>query len=143
MKHLTGTASEKVAAPAERCLAFLAAVDEYPRWHPEVVRDVQVLDRDEHARPLRARATLHVAVGPLVRDFRLVLAVTVDPPVVKLTRLPNEPSDEERLAILWRIREDGAASAIDLQLDAMLSVPRLLPPGGGGELIAHGLVSAR
>src|SRR5256885_968522 len=142
MKDLTGAASGTVAATTDRCIDFLAAVDDYSRWYPEVVRDVQVLDRDERARPLRARATLHVSVGPLVRDFRLVLAVTVDPPVVKLTRLPNEPSDEERLAILWRIREDGAASAIDLQLHAMLSVPRPLPLGGVGAPLAARVVAA-
>lgn len=35
-----------MAAPLEECFALLAAVDRYPDWCPDVVRQVEVLDRD-------------------------------------------------------------------------------------------------
>jgi Polyketide cyclase / dehydrase and lipid transport len=70
MKKLHGTATEVVAAPLDQCLALLEAVDRYPTWYPEVVRDVEVLDRDPSGQPTRARTKLHVSRGPLVKDFR-------------------------------------------------------------------------
>jgi hypothetical protein len=39
MKELDGTAMAAVPAPVEECLAVLEAVDRYPAWYPEVVRD--------------------------------------------------------------------------------------------------------
>jgi hypothetical protein len=142
VKELRGSASGAVATPADDCVRFLAAVERYPSWHPEVVRKVEVLVRDGVGEPTRARALLHVAVGPLVKDFNLVLAVTApDPQTVKLNRIPNHPGDEERFTVTWRVQE-GARTRISLKVEASLSVPRLVPVGGIGDGLAQGFVSA-
>jgi ribosome-associated toxin RatA of RatAB toxin-antitoxin module len=144
MKELHGTASRTVAAPVEDCYGLLEAVDGYPAWHPDVVRSVEVLERGADGRPSRARATLHVAVGPLVRDFNLVLAVELEAlRRVKLIRQRNEPSDQEQFVVSWRLEPDGErATRIAIELDANLSVPRLVPLGGIGDSMAEGFVSA-
>ena len=56
-------------------MALLAAVDRYPSWHPDVVKDVEVLERDDQGRPTKARTKLHVQHGPITRDFDLTMEV--------------------------------------------------------------------
>jgi ribosome-associated toxin RatA of RatAB toxin-antitoxin module len=142
MKELHGTASGAVQAPVEDCFRLLEAVDGYPGWYPEVVREVEVLERDGEGRPATVRTTLHVAHGPLTRDFRLVMAVTKDPPkTVALSRVPNDAGDPEEFAVTWTL-EPAASTRIRLDLDANLSVPRLLPLGGLGDSLAQGFIAA-
>ncbi len=139
MKELHGSASASVSASAQASFDLLADVEGYPNWYPEAVRRVEVLERSGDRRATRARAVLHVAYGPLVRDFDLTLAVAGEAPRwVKLTRLPNEPSDPEQFEVRWRI----APERIEVELDATLSVPRLVPVGGIGESVAAGFVAA-
>jgi ribosome-associated toxin RatA of RatAB toxin-antitoxin module len=141
MKKLHGTATEVVAAPLDECLALLEAVDRYPSWYPEVVRDVEVLDRDPSGQPTRVRTKLHVSRGPLVKDFDLILAVVIEPPAtVKLTRPTNDPSEQE-LDVTWCL-QDGEGTRIELYLDANLRVPRFLPVSGIGDSMAQGFVAA-
>jgi ribosome-associated toxin RatA of RatAB toxin-antitoxin module len=142
VKELTGTAKAAVAAPPEQCLALLAAVDDYPRWHPDVVKAVEVIERDPAGQPSRVRAKLHLSQGPLSKDFDLLMAVTVHPPsTVSLARVPNEPSDEERFEVTWHV-DAPAHAQIRLDLRANLSVPRFLPLGGIGDGVADGFVTA-
>jgi hypothetical protein len=142
MKELSGAATELVPTEIEACLALLEAVDEYPAWYPEVVRAVDVLERGPDGRPTTARAQLHVARGPIVKDFDLTLAVTIDRPhTVKLTRVPHQPTDQERFGVTWRL-EGANGTRIRLELDANLDVPRFLPLGGIGDSIAQGFVAA-
>ena len=90
MKEFHGTAIRVVAAPAADCLSLLRAVDGYPTWFPEMVRDAEVLQRDAADQLTRARTTLHVARGPLVHDFDLVMAIAVEPPgTVKLSKVTS------------------------------------------------------
>ena len=98
MKKIHGAATEVVAAPLDECLALLEAVDGYPTWYSEVVRNVDVLDRDPSGQPTRARTKLHVSRGPLVKDFDLILAIVIEPPAtVKPTRpANNDPSQQPR-----------------------------------------------
>jgi hypothetical protein len=87
VRQFHGEAAEVVAAPQEDCFALLAAVDRYPDWCQDVVRDVDVLDRGGGGQPSRVRMRMHIARGTLVREFDLFLAIAVDPPrTVKLTR---------------------------------------------------------
>src|SRR5205085_11006139 len=105
--------------------ALLSDVEGYPGWYPDVVRRVHVLERDAQQRARRARATLHVAYGPLVRDFDLVLAVKLAPPTtVGLERIPHEPRDQETFKVTWRVSENSPTT-IAVQLEAHLPVPRL------------------
>jgi hypothetical protein len=138
MKELRGTASELVSAPLERCLALVEAVDRYPDWYPEVVRSVEVLERDAAGVPSRARTELHVAVGPVTQDFDLLMAVTVEPPAtVKLVKIGGSA----RFNVIWRLQA-GDGTRLSLELDASLDVPRFLPLGGVGDSVARGFVSA-
>ena len=79
-----------MAAPLEDCFALLAAVDRYPDWCPDIVQDVDVLDRGPEGRPSRVRMRMHIAQGALLREFDLFLAIVVEPPrIVKLTRVTD------------------------------------------------------
>jgi ribosome-associated toxin RatA of RatAB toxin-antitoxin module len=139
MKELHGTASTPLSASAEQAFTLLCDLEAYPRWYPETVRSAEVTERSPEGLPAQARAQLHVSYGPLVRDFNLLLAVTADrPSLVALSRIPHDADDPEEFRVTWRIDD----SSISIDLDANLSVPRLLPVGGIGESIAYGFVNA-
>jgi hypothetical protein len=122
-------------------MALLEAVDRYPDWHPEVVREVEVLaSNDGH--PTRVRTKLHLARGPLVKDFDLVLSVASDRKRrVKLTRIRDRDSSPEQFDVTWLV-EDTGPTLIRLDLSASLDVPRFLPVGGVGDGVAEGFVAA-
>jgi ribosome-associated toxin RatA of RatAB toxin-antitoxin module len=142
MKELTGTAQAAVSASPEACLALLAAVDRYPTWYPEMVRAVDVLEREPSGQPSRVQTKLHLAQGPLSKDFDLLMAVSVQPPsTVRLTRVSDGASDEERFEVTWHV-DASAHAQIRVELRANLSVPRFLPIGGIGDAVADGFVSA-
>ena len=143
VKRLSGSAAQVSAASIEDCFALLVMVERYPQWHPETVREVEVLDRDSDGRASRARTTLHVARGPLTKDFHLVMAVTAEAPsTVTLTRLRHEPPDPEEFEVRWRLRPEAGGTQIGLEIEANLSVPRMLPLGGIGEAMASAFVGA-
>ncbi|HEV3391249.1 MAG TPA: SRPBCC family protein [Solirubrobacteraceae bacterium] len=143
MKELAGSASGTTPASPEASIALLAAVDRYPDWYPEVVKSVEVLERDASGQPSKARAKLHVQHGPVTRDFDLTMSVDVDDHqgTVKLHRVPHEPADGEKFEVNWSV--DGSApTRIGLDLAANLDVPRFLPLGAIGDAMAGGFVSA-
>jgi len=142
MKELRGVASAEVPAPLEECFALLVAIDGYPAWYPEVVTAAQILKTGEDGLATRAQATLHVAHGPLTRDFELLLAVSAHrPSEVKLSRVAR-PGAEERFDVTWRLQEHGSSTRIEVELEAVLDVPRLIPLGNVGEAFAEGFVGA-
>jgi ribosome-associated toxin RatA of RatAB toxin-antitoxin module len=143
VKELNGAASTVVRAPIDRCYALLEAVERYPEWHPEVVRNVEVVERDGDGRPAKARTQLHVARGPLVKDFNLLMNVATTPPEsISLTRIAHDPSDHEQFEVRWRLHEEGGATSIRLDVHANLSIPRMVPVGGLGDSMADGFVVA-
>ena len=127
-----------------QCVELAVRVEEYPYWHPEVVRRVVVQERDEDRRAARADATLRVALGPLRNDYPLIIAVsTPRPGEVLLERQPYDASDHETFTVRWRF--DGPVEGetqIRIEIDAELDVPRLAPVGGLGNAIASGFVRA-
>ena len=142
MKELTGSASATTAASLADAIALLEAIDGYPSWAPELVKEAEVLERDGAGHPSRARTKLHVERGPLTRDFNLLFAVTVDSSgTIKLNRIPHETSDRERFDVTWRVA-GGQSTRIELQLGANLDVPRFVPLGGVGDSMAGDLVNA-
>jgi hypothetical protein len=142
MKQLRGEAESELAAPPEQCFALLADVEGYPRWHSEAVRRVEVIERGVDGRPSTVAVALHAEAGPLARDFDLTLAVTLEPPrTVRLTRLQHEPSDPERFEVNWTVAE-GQPTRIQLELQAVLELPRLVPLGPIGDSLASGFVAA-
>jgi ribosome-associated toxin RatA of RatAB toxin-antitoxin module len=141
LKELTGTATRATPAPADACFALLEAVDRYPDWYPEVIQEVDVLERSTDGQPSRVRAKLHLSWGPVVRDFDLVLGVTREPPtMVRLARIKDRPS-ASTFDVTWRVRTADAAQ-IALDLLAELDVPRFLPLAGIGDAVAAGFVEA-
>ena len=141
MKELSGSASATVDAPPETCMALLEAVDKYPEWHPDVVEEVEVLARND-GHPTRVRTRLHLARGPLVKDFNLVMAVASDGVrQVRLTKVRDAHSGPEVFEVAWLV-EDTGPTLIRLDLSASLEVPRFLPVGGVGDGIANGFVAA-
>jgi hypothetical protein len=141
MKELHGKASATVSAPLETCVELLAAIDAYPDWYPDGVREVEVLERDAGGQPTSARTVLHVDVAGFNRDFNLTMSVEVDPEDrVALTKVKADDSDPP-FDVTWRLSEQGG-TLIELDLDTALPVPRLLPLGGVGDSIARSFVSA-
>jgi len=142
VKELRGSASASVGAPIEDCFELLIALDRYPAWYPDAVREVEVVRRGSDDEPVMARATLHAAIGPVAREFHLLLAVEAHrPQTVRLTRVPHDSGDRERFEVTWRL-EQAAGTRILVALSANLSLPRLLPVGGVGEAMAGGFVRA-
>ena len=140
MKELNGSASAFVAAPVEECMALCEAVDRYPAWCPEIVTDVDVLEREPGGRPTRARTRLHVAHGALARDFDLTMAITSEPPgIVRLAKLSS--GSQQRFDVVWRLSR-GTPTEIRIELEASLNVPRFLPLGGVGDALAAQFVTA-
>jgi ribosome-associated toxin RatA of RatAB toxin-antitoxin module len=138
VKDFHGQASETVAAPAEECFALLAAVDRYPFWYPDVVREVDILGRDPQGHPTAARTKFRVAYGRLAHDFDLVLAVTLEEPrTVKLARVGGS----QRFELTWHVRED-VDTQIELDLYAKLRVPGFVPLEGAGNAMAKQFVAA-
>jgi ribosome-associated toxin RatA of RatAB toxin-antitoxin module len=143
VKEVRGRATAAVVAPLDECFELLAAVDRYSEWYPEVVRELEVVERDGEGRPTKVRATLHLARGPLVKDFRLVLLIGAErPETVRLTRIPHDRADHEQFEVVWRLEEEGASTRIRLELEANLSIPRLVPIGDVGDAMAEGFVVA-
>jgi hypothetical protein len=119
----------------------VAAVDRYPDWCPDVIREVDVLDRRGDGQPSSVRMTMLIARAGLVRDFNLFLAIVVEPPAsVKLTRVTDHPTNQEFNAT-WTLRP-AASTRVALELDARLRVPWYIRAGGIGDVIAEAFVSA-
>jgi len=142
VKHLHGAAQDAVEAPIEKCFAFLAALEAYPRWYPEVVKGVEVVESADDGLPLRAETKLHLAYGPVSRDLDLLLAVTVRRPgLVQLKHVPRGPSSGASFDATWRLR-DGSETRVELELDATMPVPGMVPLGGVGDAFADGFMRA-
>lgn len=141
VKELGGRAARSVQPPAAECFAVLADVERYPEWYPDVIREVDVLEREPEGQVRRARCQLHLSWGPVVRDFDLVLGVVLEPvTTVRLARVSDAPS-ASAFEATWRLRET-AATELGVDLRATLDVPRFMPLGGIGDAIAGGFVEA-
>jgi ribosome-associated toxin RatA of RatAB toxin-antitoxin module len=141
MKSIDGHATSLVRATTAQCFPLLAAVDRYPEWNGELVREVAVLERDEAGRPSTARLSIHVAQSPFGKNFQLLVSVHADPErAVRLSRVPAGPSDRDELEIRWRL-DPGAETLIAVSFHAATSlVPRLVPLFGVGDQIAAHLL---
>lgn len=142
MKDLRGDAAATVTASSPECFALLSAIEDYPAWHPDVIRRAEVIQRGAGGQPSLARATVHVGIGPLRRDFELTMEVTTIPDrQVKLSRVPHESSDLEQFAVAWQIEPDHP-TRLTVELRANLDVPRFVPLQGVGDSLAEGFVAA-
>jgi ribosome-associated toxin RatA of RatAB toxin-antitoxin module len=140
-RQFYGEAADLTAASLEDSFALVAAVDRYPRWCPDNVRDVEVLDRHAGGQPSSVRMRMHISRGAISRDFDLFLAIVVDTPeTVKLTRFTDHPTNQEFRAT-WRLSQAGG-TRIALEIDARLRVPIYVPAHGIPDTIAEGFVTA-
>ena len=129
--------------PIEDCLAFLAGLEAYPTWYPDVVTDVNVVEAGEDGLPLRAETKLHLSYGPVSRDLDLLLAVKVDRPnLVRLTHVPRGQSSGTSFNATWRLEDRAGSTNLELELDATMPVPRLVPLAGVGDAFAAGFMQA-
>jgi hypothetical protein len=144
MKHLTGTASGGAEASEGDVFAVLAAIQDYARWYPKAVRRIEVLEWDQEGRPATARVKLYVAVGPLRKELEFNASVEVAPGApIRLARLPFEQADRESFELSWQLEpQPDGATAITLELEAELDVPRFVPTVGAGDAIAASLMRA-
>ncbi len=145
MKELQGNASAEVAASPEECLALLGDLERYPSWYPEVVRRVQLLSPEGDRAPVRARTTLHLGIGPIQRDFNLLMELSSEAGrMIRLARVKDEAADAEELSASWRIEERSPAgrTRLSVEVRARLEVPRLLPLRGVGDAVARDFVAA-
>jgi uncharacterized membrane protein len=143
MKHLDGRASGVVHAPLATCFAVLEAVEHYPAWSGEFIREVDVLARDDAGRPQRAHVVVHIAHSPVGKEFEFDAEVTTTAShTIALTRVPGTAADPGRFSLLWSLRE-GDGTRIELALSAQVSfLPRFLPLPGVGDKVAGTLLSA-
>jgi hypothetical protein len=143
VRHLRGAAHGLTAATVADCVGLVSRLEGYPSWHPEVVREVSVLELDESGLAGQVEATLHLALGPLGNDFELLLALAqVGPETVVLERLPYQPSDDEQLRISWWFVRRDDQTEIGLEIDAHLDIPRLVPLPGLADSLTSGFVKA-
>jgi hypothetical protein len=142
MKHLQGNSEATVGVPIGKCLRFLAALEAYPDWYPDVVREVKVLETGKGGVPLRAETKLHLSWGPVSRDLDLLLAVEVQKPgLVQLSHVARGESTGASFDATWRL-EEHAGTHLELELDATMPVPGLVPLGGVGDAFADGFMEA-
>jgi hypothetical protein len=122
---------------------MLVAVDEYPSWIGEYVREVQVLERDSRGRPRRARAAVHVAQSPFGKNFDLEVEISTQVPrSVRISRVASADDDVDRLELLWHL-QPGRTATVTLEFAAEISLlPTWLPVGGAGDAIAAAALEA-
>jgi ribosome-associated toxin RatA of RatAB toxin-antitoxin module len=144
MKELRGNATSEVAASPEECLALLQDIERYPSWYPDVVRRVTVVRPAGVGAPVAARTTVHLGIGPIRRDFNLLMEVSSEAGrIIRLARVKDGTSDAEELSATWRI-DDGSRgrTRLTVEVSARLEGPRLLPLHGLGDAVARDFVSA-
>jgi ribosome-associated toxin RatA of RatAB toxin-antitoxin module len=142
LKELQGSASTEIEMTAEACFARLASIDRYPAWF-EVVRAVEILERERDGRPRLVRVELHVPQSPFGTDFELLVAIHADRPgAMRFTKVPDGPADPDRLELTWQLTESGSTQ-IEFEFDAAMSfVPGYLPVGSAGDAIAEAILNA-
>jgi ribosome-associated toxin RatA of RatAB toxin-antitoxin module len=142
VRELQGRASAALDVPPRECFKLLAAVERYPEWF-EVVHTVELLEAERNGTPGLARIELYVPQSPFGTQFELFLAVRTESPVaVTLTRVPDGPSDPDRLELIWRLQGVGS-TRLEFEFDAAASfVPGFFPVGGAGEAIAQAAIDA-
>jgi ribosome-associated toxin RatA of RatAB toxin-antitoxin module len=144
MKDLSATATGTAQAPIERVFERLSDIECYPDWYPSGVKHAEVLERGPDGEIVKVKTTLAVAQGPIQRDFKLHMAVSMDPPrTIDLRRLPKSSDDHEQMRVIWRLAEDSPErTRITVDLSAALSIPRFMPVGGIADSLAQGFLRA-
>lgn len=145
MKQLNASAAGTAGASVHECFELLSDFERYPEWLPDEVRAAQILERDPASgRVVKIKTTLHASQGPIQRDFKLHMAVTLSrPELIELRRLPKEPSDREEMLVRWRLGNGGEeGTRLAAELKARLDIPGFLPVGGLAQSMADRFLAA-
>lgn len=144
MKHLDGRAGVVVTPPIATCFSLLEAVERYPRWCGEFIREVSSVERGDDGRPVQAHVVVHVAQSPFGKRFEFDARIRTEPPrAVDLSRLPSSADDRDRFSLSWSLAAEGDRTHVGLEFSAAVSfLPSVLPLPGVGDLIAGALLDA-
>jgi ribosome-associated toxin RatA of RatAB toxin-antitoxin module len=144
MKELKATSSGTAQAPIESVYTLLLDVERYPKWYPDGVKQVEVLERDPDGNPTRVQAILNAVAGPIRKQFDVRLAVEpTRPSKIELARVADDRGDHEILTITWLLRElDAGQTEITVQMGARLDVPMFLPIDPVAREVANGFLQA-
>lgn len=144
MKHLDGRARAVIQAPIGTCFSLLEAVERYPSWCGEFIREVSSVERGDNGRPVRARVVVYVAQSPFGKRFEFDATIRTEPPwSVYLSRLPSAQDDRDQFSLSWSLTEEGGRTHLGLEFAAAVSfLPSALPLPGVGDLIAGALLDA-
>jgi hypothetical protein len=144
MKHLDGRAGAVMQAPIGMCFRLLEAVERYPGWCGEFIREVSSVERGDDGRPVRAHVVVYVAQSPFGKRFEFDATIRTEPPRrVYLSQLPSSQDDRDRVSLSWSLTEEGERTHIGLEFAAAVSfLPSVLPLPGVGDLIAGALLDA-
>jgi ribosome-associated toxin RatA of RatAB toxin-antitoxin module len=141
VRDFHGQAAGIARASLDEAFALVAAVDRYPEWCPDVVTDVEVLERAEDGSASKVRMRIRVQRGTFAREFDLYLVVVAEPPAtVRLARVTDHPTNQEFDAT-WSLTEAQDGTRIALVLDAKLRVPWYIGAHGIPDAIAGAFVS--
>jgi hypothetical protein len=148
VKTLTASASAVTAAGPDRCLEVLRAIEEYPRWYPRNIQSAEILERDGDGAPTRAKVRLYISIGPFERSLPFHVTVSEPAPTeIHYTRIPKSGDDRETFTAIWRVIGSSPGTGpeqttVEIAFDAELAVPRLVPTGGVGDMLAGSLIKA-
>jgi hypothetical protein len=131
MKELTATASGTAQASIDACYELLLDVGGYPRWYPDGVKQVEVIEHDQDGIATQVDAVLNAVAGPIRKQFEVRLAVEqTRPSRIALARVADD-------------RELGAAETeITVEMGARLDVPMFLPIDPVAREVANGFLQA-
>jgi hypothetical protein len=129
--------------PIRACFSLLEAVERYPGWCGEFIREVSSVERADDGRPVRAHVVVYVAQSPFGKRFEFDATIRTEPPRrVYLSRLPGSQDDRDRFSLSWSLTA-GERTQIGLEFAAAVSfLPSALPLPGVGDLIAGALLDA-
>jgi hypothetical protein len=105
------TASEHVAASPARCLARLAAAEEYPSWS-SLIRSAE-----------RAGELVRLRAELLGVSFVMDCELKVSGERALLRRLPYDDADEERFEATWTATPAGSGTHLQLRVVAAIDAP--------------------
>lgn len=142
MKDMSATASGRTDASVDDAFGLVADFESYPRWFPEGVKSVRVLERGPDGHPTRLQTLLHTSSGPIRRDFDMQMTATLRRlELVELRRVPNENGDPEEMTVTWHLT-DGPQTVLAVDLRARLDLPGFMPVGGLAQGMANRFLQA-
>lgn len=134
----TATEEITIAAPPDEVVAVISDVERYPAW-AEGVQEVEVLDRDDHGRPRRAR----FVVDARVMQVSYVLEYSYEP--TRISWILVEGEQIRQLDGEYVLTPEGAGTHVrySLEVDVDLPLPGFLKKRAAKVILDTGLKGLR